>query len=309
MGNSFNSTEGADNGWRMEQRGELKGFVWRRSAPEKEWLRRGLLAIGVAVGFAAGMVPICGQEVVAPKSGKDGTKRLVVADKEEPLLPSVTGAGPLAMEGAGTLKVLWRKEGKPRYSLDGVEFEADALKEKMNAFAKPGKGKPALLVGFDKRIGAVELEALAVGAKSVGVKTLLIQTAAVGGEGQRKELTGEKVGVTWRFYETEPSATPIVPLSLDLMPSGAVELNGQPHGKPEDKKLEKLRASLKEAHELGAAGGSVDPIVVRVSRESTVERFLEVLAVPAALGFPIDPLTREWAEQLPEQNKEKPAGR
>jgi len=72
-----------------------------------------------------------------------------------------------------------------------------------------------------------------------------------------------------------------IPIIIDISADGQVTMNKQSFGTPADKKLEPLRAWLKNARE---QFGGDDPVIVRPNSETRHERIIDVLNAAAAAG-------------------------
>ena len=77
----------------------------------------------------------------------------------------------------------------------------------------------------------------------------------------------------------KPSDVPVTPIIVDISGEGAVTVNDQPYGNPDDKELHGLRDFFKQAI---SQFGDKDPVVVRPAPDTTHGRVMDVLNAAAA---------------------------
>jgi biopolymer transport protein ExbD len=77
----------------------------------------------------------------------------------------------------------------------------------------------------------------------------------------------------------KPSDVPVTPIIVDISGEGAVTVNDQAYGNPDDKELQGLRDFFKQAI---TQFGDKDPVVVRPAPETTHGRVMDVLNAAAA---------------------------
>lgn len=226
-------------------------------------------------------------------------KTAPAAAKPKIALPSVPHAAPFDVEAHDVIQMLWQDD-KLRIWLGTAEVEPANLKPTLTDFAQKAGVVAVLAVVLDKKVPRSELEALARTAKEAGVDVFLVWTAPPAGE------AAGTVGVKWVFVPGGDNQIPRIPIVIDILPSGAVEIFEKTLAKADAVKLDGLTERLKEMRGFVTELG--DPVIVWPARNTTLERYLHVVAVPAAMGFPVDPLTRKVAEEVGggknQQNKE-----
>jgi biopolymer transport protein ExbD len=96
-----------------------------------------------------------------------------------------------------------------------------------------------------------------------------------------QQITENELNIALPSGQSSSDSKNPIPIIIDISADGQVTMNKQSFGTPADKKLEPLRAWLKNARE---QFGGDDPVIVRPTPETRHERIIDVLNAAAAAG-------------------------